>query len=50
MTSANMILGKGVLTTIHKDFLALFSGLPDQEHFYLAGGTALAEYYLGHRL
>lgn len=50
MTSANMILGKGVLTTIQKDFLALFSGLPDQEHFYLAGGTALAEYYLGHRL
>lgn len=50
MTSANIIQGKGLLTTIQKDFLALFSGLPDQEHFYLTGGTALAEYYLGHRL
>jgi hypothetical protein len=28
----------------------LFAGLPDQERFYLTGGTALAEYYLGHRL
>ena len=27
-----------------------FSGLADQEKFYLTGGTALAEYYLGHRL
>lgn len=50
MTSANIIQGKGLLTTIQKAFLALFSGLPDQEHFYLTGGTALAEYYLGHRL
>jgi hypothetical protein len=50
MTSAKIIQGKGLLTTIQKDFLALFSGLPDQEHFYLTGGTALAEYYLGHRL
>jgi len=50
MSSANIIQGKGLLTDVQKDFLALFSGLPDQEHFYLTGGTALAEYYLGHRL
>jgi hypothetical protein len=50
MTSANIIQGKGLITTIQKAFLALFSKLPDQEHFYLTGGTALAEYYLGHRL
>jgi len=28
----------------------MFASLPDQEHYYLTGGTALAEYYLGHRL
>jgi hypothetical protein len=50
MSSANIIQGKGLLTNVQKDFLALFSNLPDQEHFYLTGGTALAEYYLGHRL
>ena len=41
---------KGLLTPIQRSFLALFSELPDQSHFYLTGGTALAEYYLGHRL
>ena len=42
--------GKGLLTPIQRAFLSAFAGLPDQAHFYLAGGTALAEYYLGHRL
>lgn len=41
---------KGLLTPIQRAFMARFAALPDQEHFYLAGGTALAEYYLGHRL
>lgn len=41
---------KGILTPIQKDFIRLFASLADQEQFYLAGGTALAEYYLGHRL
>ena len=45
-----MLLGKGLLSEIQRDFLAQFARLPDQEQFYLAGGTALAEYYLGHRL
>jgi hypothetical protein len=45
-----MLLGKGLLTPIQRSFVARFAALPDQAQFYLAGGTALAEYYLGHRL
>jgi hypothetical protein len=45
-----MLKGKGILSEFQKAFLQLFSSLPDQERFYLTGGTALAEYYLGHRL
>jgi predicted nucleotidyltransferase component of viral defense system len=45
-----MLKGKGILSDFQKDFLRLFASLPDQERFYLTGGTALAEYYLGHRL
>jgi hypothetical protein len=45
-----VLKGKGILTDFQKAFLRLFAGLPDQERFYLTGGTALAEYYLGHRL
>ena len=44
-----MLRGKGLLTPIQREFLAVFSGLPDQERFYLTGGTGLAEFYLGHR-
>jgi hypothetical protein len=45
-----MLTGKGILSPFQKDFLRLFASLPDQERFYLTGGTALAEYYLAHRL
>lgn len=45
-----MLQGKGLLSPIQRAFLAEFVRLPDHEQFYLAGGTALAEYYLGHRL
>ena len=45
-----MLKGKGLLTPIQKSFLAIFTQVPDQERFFLTGGTALAEYYLGHRL
>jgi len=45
-----MLSGKGLLTPIQRDFVDLFASLPDQEQFYLTGGTALAEFYLGHRL
>jgi hypothetical protein len=45
-----MIKGKGLLTQIQKEFLVVFSRIPDQARFYLTGGTALSEFYLGHRL
>jgi len=45
-----MLKDKGILTDFQKAFLRLFANLPDQERFYLTGGTALAAYYLGHRL
>ncbi len=45
-----MLKGKGLLTPLQREFLRLFAGLPDQERFYLTGGTALSEFYLGHRL
>lgn len=41
---------KGLLSPLQKKFLTTFATLPDQENFYLAGGSALAEFYLGHRL
>ena len=44
------IKGFGTLTPLQKEFMEILANLPDKEHFYLAGGTALAEYYLGHRL
>lgn len=45
-----MLRGKGIITPIQREILNIISGLPDQEQFYLTGGTALAEFYLGHRL
>lgn len=44
------IKGFGTLTALQKEFMHLLANLPDKEQFYLAGGTALSEYYLGHRL
>jgi hypothetical protein len=45
-----MLRGRGLLTPIQRSFIAGSAALPDQAQFYLAGGTALAEYYFGHRL
>ena len=45
-----MLKGNGLLTPAQQKFLAAFSHLPDQARFYLTGGTALTEFYLGHRL
>ncbi len=50
MESEAALKGKGLLTPIQNSFLGLFAQIPDQNQFYLTGGTALAEYYLGHRL
>ena len=44
------IKGFGILTPLQKEFIEILASLPDKNQFYLAGGTALAEYYLGHRL
>lgn len=40
---------RGLLTDGQLRFLKAFRELPDTERFYLTGGTALAEFYLGHR-
>jgi len=45
-----VLKGRGILSSLQKAFIKLFVDLPDQEFFYLTGGTALAEYYLGHRI
>jgi hypothetical protein len=50
MQNNSALQGKGLLTPIQKSFLGAFSKVADQEQFYLTGGTALAEFYLGHRL
>jgi len=39
-----------VLTSLQKTFLHKFGGSPFQKSFYLTGGTALAAFYLQHRL
>jgi hypothetical protein len=39
-----------LLTTLQHKFIHVFAQIPDHSFFYLTGGTALAEYYLGHRL
>ena len=50
MPETSPVFGKGLLTQVQKAFLLAFARLPDQAHFYRTGGTALAEYYYGHRL
>ena len=44
------IKGFGTLTPLQIEFMEILASLPDKDQFYLAGGTALSEYYLGHRL
>lgn len=41
---------KTILTPLQKQFLEAFFRTYLAEHFFLTGGTALAEYYLSHRL
>ena len=38
-----------ILTNLQKRILLCFSELPDQEAFYLTGGTALSTFFLKHR-
>ncbi|MBC7319735.1 nucleotidyl transferase AbiEii/AbiGii toxin family protein [bacterium] len=44
-----LIKGKGIISKSQKNILHYFSKLKDSKYFYLTGGTALAEFYLGHR-
>ena len=44
-----MLKGKGILSEIQKRILVSFQKAADASYFYLTGGTALAEFYLGHR-
>jgi hypothetical protein len=45
----NTLKGKGIITPLQKKLLQDIPSLQDTKHFYLTGGTALAEFYLGHR-
>lgn len=39
-----------ILSPFQENLLKLFADLPESNYFYLTGGTALAAFYLGHRL
>ena len=39
-----------ILTPLQKESLNIFFSLPEANNFYLTGGTALAAFYLQHRL
>lgn len=45
-----MLKGKGIISPLQKNLLIAIGKLPEVEKFYLSGGTALAEFYLGHRV
>jgi hypothetical protein len=45
----NTLKGRGIITQIQRKILLETAALPDASHFYLTGGTALAEFHLGHR-
>lgn len=44
-----MLKGKGTLTTIQRNLLIELGKISDTAFFYLTGGSALAEFFLGHR-
>lgn len=44
-----MLKSRGTLTSIQKNLLVEFAKIREASFFYLTGGTALAEFYLGHR-
>jgi len=44
-----MLISKNTINNLQKEILLHFSALRDSQQFYLAGGTALADFYLGHR-
>jgi len=44
-----MLKGKGILTPIQRNLLVEFGKIREASFFCLTGGTALTEFYLGHR-
>lgn len=44
-----VLKGKGILSPVQRRAISAIAELQDATHFYLTGGTALAEFYLGHR-
>jgi len=44
-----MLKGKGILSKLQKRVISALICITDLSHFYLTGGTALAEFYFGHR-
>jgi len=40
-----MLKSKGIMSELQKELLFSLSNLADFQHFYLTGGTALAEFY-----
>ena len=44
-----MLKGKGILSELQKRVISTLICITDFSHFYLTGGTALAEFYFGHR-
>jgi len=44
-----MLKGKGTLIPIQRNLLYEIGKIREASYFYLTGGTALAEFYLGHR-
>jgi len=45
----NMLKGRGILTPIQRNLLVEFGKIREASFFCLTGGTALTEFYLGHR-
>lgn len=41
--------GRGIITPLQRRILLDMAAFPDTSHFYLTGGTALAEFHFGHR-
>lgn len=44
-----MLKGMGLLNSAQQNGLSFFAQLPDSKVFFLTGGTALSEFFLGHR-
>lgn len=44
-----MLKSKGIISPFQKKIIFLLKDIPDISYFYLTGGTALSEFYLGHR-